>query len=89
VEISGLKFAQLIITLIAIGLMLVVIYVPWRNWRQLQTAKPSANPRMLQETEQDRRSLVAFIAMLLNSLFLIFVIAYFLPLFALNVCGLA
>ncbi|HZQ09312.1 MAG TPA: hypothetical protein VFD70_22230 [Anaerolineae bacterium] len=87
--ISGLKIVELIITLIAIVLMLVVIYVPARNWLRFQSDKPTDNPRMLQETEQDRRPLLAFIAMLLNSLFLIYVIAFFVPMLALNACGQA
>src|SRR5581483_2638293 len=87
--ISGLKIVELIITLIAIVLMLVVIYVPARNWLRFQSDKPTDNPRMLQETEQDRRPLLAFIAMLLNSLFLIYVFAFFVPMLAPHACGQA
>ena len=85
--IPGLKFIEAAITLLTLVLMLPLIYLPWRNWRQFQTAKPKDNPRMLQETEQDRRPFLAFITMLLNSLFFLFVIAFLIPVFALNVCA--
>lgn len=42
---------------------------------------------MLEDTEKDSRSLVAFIVMLLNSLFFLFVVVWFVPIFALSACG--
>ncbi len=83
----GLRFVALIITLVAGALMLLLIYLPWRMWRRYQTDKPMENQNMLRDTEKDRRPLVAFIAMLLNALFLLFVIASFVPMFALNLCN--
>ena len=85
--IPGLQVVQAFITLIAMLLMLVTIYLPWRDWRRYQTEKPAKNPRMLQDTEEDPRPLIAFIAMLLNSAFVLFIIASFVPIFSLNACG--
>src|SRR5438552_1804672 len=84
---SGLQLVETLLTVAAMLLMLYLIYVPGCNWRRFQTAKPSNNPRMLLDTEKDRRPLIAFVTMLLNSLFLLFVIATFVPVFALNACG--
>ena len=85
--IPGLAVIEAIITLIALLLMALMIYLPWRNWRKFQTEKPMDNPQLLQDTEKDRRSLLAFVAMLLNSFFFVFLIAMFVPIFALNVCA--
>ncbi len=84
--IPGLLIVEGIITLTALLLMLVVIYLPFQNWRKFQTEKPLGNPRMLKDTEKDRRSLLAFVAMLLNSFFLLFIIAFFVPMLSLNMC---
>ena len=85
--ISGLQWVEIILTLIAVPLMLLTIYFPWRDWRSYQSQKPADNPRLLHDTEKDRRPMLAFITLLLNSLFLLFVIATFVPVFALNPCG--
>lgn len=85
--ISGLQLVETIITLIAMLLMLVTIYLPWRHWRSFQTEKPAKNPHLLRDTEKDQRSLLAFIIAMTNSLFLLFVIAAFVPIFALSACG--
>ena len=68
-------------------LMLVVIYLPWRDWRRYQSGPPADNPRLLHDTEKDRRPLVAFITMLLNSLLFLFVITTLVPVFSLNPCA--
>ncbi len=83
----GLRFVQLIITLVAIVLMLLFIYLPFRIWRRSLTEKPTDAPHLLQDTEKDRRPMIAFIAMLLNCLFFLFVIASLVPMFALNACS--
>jgi uncharacterized membrane protein len=87
VGMSGLQLVETIITLLTVPLMLFLIYRPWRAWRAFQTAAPPANPHMLEDTEKDSRSLAACIVMLLNSLFFLFVIAWFVPIFALRSCG--
>jgi hypothetical protein len=84
---SGLQLVETIITLIALPLMLFLIYVPWRVWRRFQTKQPPANPDMLEDTEKDWRSLVAFIVMLLNSFYFLFIVSMFVPIFALGPCG--
>jgi hypothetical protein len=86
---SGLQFAEAILSLVALLLILFVIYLPWRYWRSFQTEKPTENSQLLQETEHDRRPLLAFIAMLLNGFFFLFVIGTFVPMFALKACGQA
>ncbi len=86
---SGLQFVELIISLIALLAMLVVIYLPWRNWRNFQSEKPAHNPQLLQDTEEDRRPLMAFIAMLMNGFFFLFIIATFVPTLVLKACGQA
>ncbi len=83
----GLRFVQMIITLIALALMLLLIYLPFKSWRRFLTEKSPGDHHTLEETEKDRRSMLAFIAMLLNGLFFLFVIASFVPLFALNACS--
>jgi hypothetical protein len=87
VGISGLQFVETIITLVAMLMMLFLIYLPWREWRGFQTEAPPSNPRILEDTEKDHRSLVSFIVMLLNSLFFLFAILLFVPIFALRACG--
>ena len=86
---SGLQLVEMIISLIAILAMLFMIYLAWRYWRSFQTEKPTDNPQLLQNTEEDRRPLLAFIAMLLNVFFLLFVIGTFVAIFALKACGQA
>lgn len=86
---SGLQFVEGMITLITILVMLFLIYLPWRNWRSFQTEKPMTNPDMLHDTEEYRRSLMAFIAMTLNSFLVLYIIVTFVPTFALKACGQA
>jgi len=88
-RLSGLQLAETIISVTAMLAMLVLTYVPWRIWQESQTEKPTENPELLQETEEDSRPLLAFIAMLLNGLLFLFVIVAFVPMFALKACGQA
>jgi hypothetical protein len=84
---SGLQFVEALITLGTVLVMLYLIYLPWREWRRFQTQEPAAHPHLLEDTQKNRRSLVACIVMLLNSLFFLFVIAFFVPIFALSACA--
>jgi hypothetical protein len=84
---SGLQIVETSISLVTMVLMLFLIYLPWREWRRFQTQEPASNPHMLGDTEKDRRPLVACIVWLLNSLFLLFVIGLFVPIFALSACA--
>lgn len=88
-KLSGLQLAETIISITAMLALLILIYIPWRIWQEFQTEKPTENPQLLQETEQDSRPLVAFIAMLMNGFLFLFVIATFVPMFALKACGQA
>jgi hypothetical protein len=82
-NLSALQVVQIVITIIAAVLMLINIYLPWRAWRQFQTDRE----HVLSQTEQDRRPLMAFVTMLSNSIFFLFIIASFVPILALNPCG--
>lgn len=83
----GLRFAQMTITLVAVLLMLVLVYLPWRNWRWFMSERPTRGDHTLRETERDRRPMMALVTVLLNGLFLLFVIAQFVPMFVLNACS--
>jgi hypothetical protein len=83
----GLQLVEAIVSLLTLVLLARLIIVPWRNWRRFQTEQPPENPRMLQDTEKDWRPLVAFVALLLNSGFFVFVVATFVPVLALNPCA--
>ena len=85
-SLSGLQVVQAIIALIAALRMLTAVYLPFRDWRRYQTEKPPENPHMLQDTEKAREPLLAFIAMMANSFFLLFVIGLFVPIFTLQAC---
>ena len=84
---SGLQLVETAITLLTMAVMLYLIYLPWREWRGFQTQAPPSNPHMLEDTEKDSRPLFAFFVMLLNGFFLLFVISFFVPIFALSACG--
>ena len=86
---SGLQFVEGIITMITVLVMLYLIYLPWRQWRSFQKEKPTGNPRLLEQTEEDRPPLVAFIAMALNGFLALYIIVTFVPAFALKACGQA
>ncbi len=89
--IPGLVFVEGIITLIDLLVMLYLIYMPWQNWRAFQAEKRTGNTpdnsQVLNETEKDRRSLMAFVTMLVNSFFFLFIIAFFVPMITLNACA--
>ncbi len=85
--IPGLVFIEGIITLIDLLVMLYLIYLPWRNWRAYRAEQSKDNSQMLTDTEKDRRSLMAFVTMLVNSFFFLFIIAFFVPMIALNACA--
>ena len=81
-----LQVAETVLTLIAMLLMLYLIYLPWRDWQRSQSGRPPQNPQMLEETERDRRPLIAFITMLTNGFFLLFILGSFVPIWALKPC---
>lgn len=84
--IPGLLVVEALITLASMLLMAFLIYLPWKNWRWFQSENTARNPQMLKDTEKDRRPLLAFIAMLLNGFFFLFMIASFVPILTLNAC---
>ncbi len=77
----------MIISLLALLAMAAAVYLPFRNWREYQTEQPPANPQMLHDTEKERQSLLAFIVMMANSFFLLFVLGLFVIIFSLKPCG--
>lgn len=86
---TGLVVFEALLTLIAAAVMVYLISVPWRNWRKYQTQTPPENSHLMNDIEKDRRPLEAFIAFALNCFFLLFILASFIPVFALNACGQA
>ena len=91
-RVAGLPGPQIIdtiISLIALVIMAILIYIPWRSWREFQRERPTRNPDMVEDTEKDPRPMVSFVAMGLNSFFLLFVIATFVPMLSLHGCGSA
>jgi hypothetical protein len=84
---STMQLTEAIITLVALLLMFPLIAFPLRRWLDYQTGKPPRNPNMLQETEEDRHPFLSFVAFLSNSLLALFMIATFVPIFALSPCG--
>ncbi len=85
--IPGLLLVEGTITLVSMLLMAWMIFLPWRNWRAFQTKKPLDNPQIMKDTGKDRRSLMALVAMLANSFFFLFIIAFFVPMLSLNPCA--
>jgi threonine/homoserine/homoserine lactone efflux protein len=81
-----LQLVETMITILALLLMLLLIYLPWRDWRRFQSERPRDNPQLLEDTEKDRRPLVAFVTMLLNCFYLLFIVAAFVPIWALKPC---
>jgi hypothetical protein len=86
---SGLQILEVVISLITILLLLFLVYLPWRQWQTFQTEKPTNNPQLMENTEEKRQSLMAFIAMTLNAFLVLYVIATFVPMFSLKACGQA
>lgn len=86
--IPGLLVVEGAVTLLSLLAVLYLVYRSWRAWRIYQAQKPQNNPDVVTVTENDRRPLMAFIAMLLNGFFFLFLIASFVPLAALNACAL-
>jgi len=84
---TGLQIVETLITLAALALMLVLIVLPYRAWRRFQSERPADNPHLLQDTEKDRRPMQAFIIMMLNSFLGLFILAAFVPIYALKVCS--
>jgi hypothetical protein len=86
---SRLQILEAVISLITILLLLFLIYLPWRMWQSFQSEGSIHNPQMLENTEKKRQALIAFIAMLLNSFFAVYVLATFVATFSLKACGQA
>src|SRR4051794_12606804 len=60
--IPGLRFVQLVITAVALLLIGLMVYVPWRHWRYLEAGQDDK----IYQTANDRRSLIAFVTIGLN-----------------------
>src|SRR5919206_4565397 len=85
-SLSWLQILEAVITLITVLGMLYLVYLPWQNWRSLQTEKPPSNPQLMEDTEEKRQSLMAFIALALNGFLTLYIIATFVPMFFLKAC---
>jgi hypothetical protein len=88
-SITGLQFVEAFISLVSLLLVFFLLFLPWRVWRSAQSTKPVTNPELLQQTEESRPPFLAFVAMLLNGFFFLFILASFVPIFALHACGQA
>jgi hypothetical protein len=85
---STLVLFETIITIVALLLMAYLVYLPWQTWRHYQAEQPTQNPRLLEDTEEKgSHPLAAFIVMALNCFYLLFMLATFVPIFALLPCG--
>ncbi len=84
--IPGLVVVEAGITLVDMLLMLAMITLAWRNWRAFRAEKTVNNPHVLNDTENDRRALMAFVALLMNSFFFLFIITFFVPVLTLSAC---
>ena len=84
---SGLQFVEAVISLVSIGLLVYLIFLAWRNWQAFQTERAVNNPQLIQDTEEKRQSLMAFIAMALNGFFALYILATFIATFSLRACG--
>jgi hypothetical protein len=84
---STLVLFETIVTLLALLLMAYLVYLPWQRWRAYQAQRPPGNPHLLADTEKSNHPLVAFIALALNSFYLLFMLAAFVPIFSLLPCG--
>jgi hypothetical protein len=85
-SITGIQIIETAVSLIALALIGYFLYLAWQQWRKFQSEKPPENPHMLEDTEKDRRPLMAFIAMMSNTFFLLFVLGSFVIIFSLNSC---
>ena len=86
---SGLQFVEAAISLVSIGLLIYLIFLAWRNWQTFQTERPTNTPQLIQDTEEKRQSLMAFIAMTLNGFFALYILTTFIATFSLKACGQA
>lgn len=79
----GLKAVQVMLTIIAALVLAVTILSTWRIWRRFQTDGAHA----VENTQDDRRPLLAFVTMLLNGLFMLYVVASLVPILTLQPCS--
>jgi len=79
---SGLHFVQIVLATVALVLIAFFVYLPWRNWRRLEAGQDDK----IYQSANDRRSLIAFLTIGLNLFFLVFVVATFVPMLAINSC---
>ena len=86
-SLSGLQLVQLVLVAVALAALAALIAIPFRIWRHFQTEPPPQNPRMIQDTEADRRPLLAAVVMGLNGFFFIFALALLAPVLTLRPCG--
>lgn len=86
---SALQVLEAVISLITILGLLYLMGLAWRNWQTLQSEIPARNPQLVQDTDEKRQALMAFIAMGLNGFFALYTLATFVAMFSLRTCGQA
>lgn len=84
--VPALSLVEILLTLVAMTLTGGLILVSWRNWRRHQTERPPQNPEMLEDTEKDRRPLLASVVMGSNAFFILFELATLVIILALKPC---
>ena len=86
---SALQIVEAVISLVTIFGLLYLMVLAWRNWQNLQSETPTRNPQLIQDTDEKRQALMAFIAMGLNGFFALYTLATFVAMFSLRTCGQA
>ena len=71
-----------VVSVIAGLALTFLIYQSWRIWHPMQ----ADGQQVLERTEADRRPLMAFVTMLLNGLFLVFMLASIVLVLSINAC---
>lgn len=79
---GGIKIVQVVATMLAAALMAAFAFVAFRTWRHAQAEGESAES----ETEQALIPMLAFVSLLLNSLYFVIVLVSLVPVAALPAC---
>jgi hypothetical protein len=78
----GLKVAQISISVIALALLAYCVYVAFREWRGERTQRENEED----ESITARNSMLAFVSLLVNTLYFLITAVFLIPIFVLPVC---
>jgi hypothetical protein len=79
----GLKITQIVATVIALGIIAYFGFVAFKEWMRAGIEGNSE----IGETQQARNPMLAFVTMLLNSLYSLIIVVSLLPIFMLPTCA--